>query len=262
MITENTSIDAKISYIDCIVCFIDLLGFKQTVNRSCKDEKGLIELYTALSELQAHKLIDQVFGGIPSLTSSGKWITAEQAGTTEAAKSEWPLRITQFSDSFVLSCPAENFGSCRLLLQTLYAVKRLFFWHLGILMRGGVAVGKLIHEQGGVLFGPAMNKAYELESKSAIYPRVLIADEAAKHLYGKLGIDGDPLLSPFFQSHDGHTAVDMISLLCMPKTQPKNTEKMKLQLDVIEADIEENAPQALPKIRYLQDRLTQCSQIS
>lgn len=257
MIIENTSIDSKICYGDSIVCFIDLLGFKQTVDRSIQDEKLLIELYTALSELQAHKLIDEVFGCIPSLTSSGQWITSKQAGTTEAAKSEWPMRVTQFSDSFVLSCPAENTGSCRLLLQTLYAVKRLFFWHLGVLMRGGVAMGKLIHEQGGVLFGPAMNEAYELESKSAIYPRVLIADEVAKHLHGKLGIDGDPLLSPFFKCFDGHTAIDAVSLLLLPQSKPNSMEQMKSKLDAIEAEAKEHAPHALPKIRYLQDRLTQ-----
>lgn len=257
MTTKNASLDSKISYTDCIVCFIDLLGFEQTVDFETKDEKVLVSLYTALSELQAQKLIDEVFGGIPSLTINGQLTTSEQAGSTEAAKSKWPLRITQFSDSFVLSCPAENIGSCRLLLQTLYAVKRLFFWHLGLLMRGGIAKGQLIHEQGGVLFGPAMNKAYALESKSAIYPRVLIADEVATYLRGKLDINSDPLLFPFFESFDGHTAIDIVSLLHLPQTQVKSTEQMKSQLDAIEADIEENASHALPKIRYLQDRLKQ-----
>ena len=178
MTSAVTPVDSHIRYTERIVCFIDLLGFKGTVDRSTQDEKVLIELHTMLSELQANKLAEVVFGGIPMLTSNRQWKTAEQTGTTEAAKSTWPLSITQFSDSFVFSCPAENFGSCRLLLQTVYAVKLLFFKHLGILMRGGIAKGQLIHEQSGVLFGPAMNAAYALESKSAIYPRVLIGTEA------------------------------------------------------------------------------------
>jgi len=257
MTAENSLIDLNICYVDCIVCFIDLLGFEHTVNSKTKDENVLIALYTMLSGLQSNKLVDAVFGGIPVLTRDRKLIDSEQAGTTEAAKDKWPLRITQFSDSFVLSCPAENIGSCRLLLQTVYAVKRLFFWHLGILMRGGVAKGQIIHEQGGVLFGPAMNAAYALESKSAIYPRVLISDEAAKHLSGMLGVDDDPLLLPFFESFDGYTAIDIVSLLRLPQTNAKTIEQMKSQLDVIKADIVENAPNALPKIRYLQDRLKQ-----
>jgi hypothetical protein len=255
MTAENTSNEPNICYVDCIVCFIDLLGFQNIVNIKTKNENVLIELYTMLSELQSNKLVENIFDGIPVLTGDRKLTTSGQAGTTEAAKKKWPLMITQFSDSFVLSCPAENIGSCRLLLQTVYAVKRLFFWHLGILMRGGIAKGQLIHEQGGVLFGPAMNAAYALESKSAIYPRVLIADDAAKHLRDKLGIDDDPLLHPFFESFDGHTAIDIVSLLSLPQTDSQSTDQMKSKLDVMGADIQVHVPRALPKIRYLQDRL-------
>lgn len=257
MTNENTTVDQKPSYTECIICFIDLLGFKGVVDQCRHDEKVLVALHTMLSELQTHKLTESIFGGIPTFTSDRRLTTSESAGTKEVAKSKWPLSITQFSDSFVLSCPADNLGSCRLLLQTVYAVQRLFFWHMGILMRGGVAKGQLIHEQGGVLFGPAMNAAYSLESKSAIYPRVLIEAEAATHLREKLGNHGDPLLFPMFESFDGHIAVDMVSMLHLPKEQPKSAEEMKSQLDAIEADIQKNAPDALPKIRYLQDRLAQ-----
>lgn len=257
MTTDGIAVDSSLSYTERIVCFIDLLGFKGIVDQCTRDEKVLIQLYTMLSELQANKLADAVFGGIPTLTSDKQWTTSEHEGTTEAAKSNWPLSITQFSDSFVISCPADNYGSCRLLLQTVYAVNRLFFWHLGILMRGGIAKGQVIHEQGGVLFGPAMNTAYALESKAAIYPRILINAEAVKHLREKPGAGDDPLLSPMFESFDGHVAVDMVSLQRLPQAQPKSTEQFKAQLDVVEADIRQNAPGALPKIRYLQDRFAQ-----
>lgn len=257
MTTANNSVDPNICYTERIVCFIDLLGFKEIVEQCKGDRNLLVQLHAMLGELQANKLANEVFGGIPVLTSEKQWTTSEKAGTAEAAKSQWPLSITQFSDSFVVSCPADNFGSCRLLLQTVYAVKRLFFWHLGILMRGGIAKGEVIHEQGGVLFGPAMNAAYALESKAAIYPRILIDAGAAKHLREKLGAGGDPFLAPMFESFDGHVAVDMVSLMDLPQAQPKSLEEWKVQLDAIETDIRKNAPHALPKILYLQDRLTQ-----
>jgi hypothetical protein len=41
------------------------------------------------------------------------------------------------------------------------------------LLRGGVVIGKLIH-QDNLILGPAMNEAYDLESKSALYPRITI----------------------------------------------------------------------------------------
>jgi hypothetical protein len=43
----------------------------------------------------------------------------------------------------------------------------------GFLVRGGVTRGSLIHDE-HIVFGPALNRAYEMESKQAVYPRVLI----------------------------------------------------------------------------------------
>ena len=43
----------------------------------------------------------------------------------------------------------------------------------GILCRGAITYGKLIHTE-KVLFGPALAEAYLLESKAALYPRVIL----------------------------------------------------------------------------------------
>ena len=43
-----------------------------------------------------------------------------------------------------------------------------------MLVRGGVTIGKL-HHSGGVVFGEAMVDAYRLESRVAIYPRVVVS---------------------------------------------------------------------------------------
>ena len=43
----------------------------------------------------------------------------------------------------------------------------------GILCRGGVSLGKFIHSD-NYLFGPALVEAYTLESKAAMYPRVIL----------------------------------------------------------------------------------------
>lgn len=44
-----------------------------------------------------------------------------------------------------------------------------------MLLRGGLTVGKLVHSaSGGPLFGPALVEAHKLESRAAIYPRIIV----------------------------------------------------------------------------------------
>jgi hypothetical protein len=45
----------------------------------------------------------------------------------------------------------------------------------GVLVRGGVCIGDLfVRPDAGIVFGPALVKAYKLESQYAIYPRIII----------------------------------------------------------------------------------------
>ena len=50
----------------------------------------------------------------------------------------------------------------------------------GLLVRGAITVGELYFEN-GMIFGPALNQAAELE-KSAKYPRVIFSDESLEVL--------------------------------------------------------------------------------
>ena len=45
-----------------------------------------------------------------------------------------------------------------------------------VIVRGGIARGGLIHDKEMVV-GPAMVDAYLLESKKAVYPRIIISEE-------------------------------------------------------------------------------------
>ncbi len=42
-----------------------------------------------------------------------------------------------------------------------------------MLLRGAITYGKIVHNN-QMIFGPALVRAYELESKKAVYPRVII----------------------------------------------------------------------------------------
>jgi hypothetical protein len=92
------------------------------------------------------------------------------------------LRVSTFSDNVVISqIPGAN--TPQLLMQ-------LAIWQLGaaingFLFRGGVTVGDLVHEDEAV-FGPGLNRAYYLESKIAMYPRIVL-DPLYMEEFGELG---------------------------------------------------------------------------
>ncbi|WP_439113886.1 hypothetical protein [Hydrogenophaga sp.] len=259
--TSSAPTEKSIQYEERLVCFIDLLGFESAIKNSNGNSSSNTQIFNALhatlSELEGGRLVNLLHQSVPVLTSKGEFTSSEKAGTTTIAQQTWPIVVTQFSDSFVLSCSADNPGSCRMLLRAIDKLQNIFFWHLGMLMRGGVSKGPLIHIQSGPLFGPAMNEAYMLESKSAIYPRVLFASQAATHLHQIWGTE----LSPFFDTFDGHKAMDLISCLRLNhQHEPQDWDKFSEQLSRVENDIAKKSPAALPKVKYLQDRFLHLQQ--
>lgn len=51
----------------------------------------------------------------------------------------------------------------------------------GFWLRGAVTIGLLHHDE-DIVFGPALNRAYELESRHAIFPRIIL-DPACAELF-------------------------------------------------------------------------------
>lgn len=88
-----------------------------------------------------------------------------------------PLGVTSisFSDSVVRARPIDQPSAVFFeLLDLLHAQGELI--GLGVLVRGGIALGDIANEDGRV-FGPGFIAAYDLESKSAIYPRIIVAPD-------------------------------------------------------------------------------------
>lgn len=144
---------AELEYEHRIVCFIDILAFKNIINKTIdKDGNDLIEEIKAVNE---------------ALLLVREFLDIEKEFDTTVSKV-----VTQFSDSIVISFlvnePSQVF-------YTLHGILLLImnFMYRGILVRGGISYGKLIHND-KILFGPGMITAYETESKAALYPRVIL----------------------------------------------------------------------------------------
>jgi len=124
---------------------LDLLGFKAKVEAADRDEVARGEILNALDIVR------------DSLCNN------ERIG----------MRFTHFSDCIIFSANRNQEGLHEILesikLLTLNLLNYDFF------VRGGLAVGGVHHDKDFV-FGLAVNDAYELESKKAIYPMTLVSD--------------------------------------------------------------------------------------
>jgi hypothetical protein len=144
------------NYEDRIIAFIDILGFGAMIAETVKNDT-----------VQADK--------VRSLVAVLSLIKNEFRKVEDDAELPDSFRITYFSDSIVFSLPRHNSLG---LLTVFEILKRIQIKLIArnILLRGGVVVGKLIHED-NLILGPALIEAYNLESKSALYPRITIDPE-------------------------------------------------------------------------------------
>jgi hypothetical protein len=136
-------------YGNYLVAFIDILGFKSIVEQSEEDQEYFNRILSALKHIE-HFVIH----------NEGK---AKNEGNS--------VNMTQFSDSLVISRPYTTL-SLLLMIMNLDLIMKVLARE-GIMIRGGLTSGYLYHE-GNIAFGPAFIKAYELASKKAVFPRIII----------------------------------------------------------------------------------------
>jgi len=177
---------------DRLVVFIDLLGFSAATQPNAPDKnKQILEMLSALAR------------------ASGDYRFVEMQVGDNAWETTLVPAATAFSDNIVLSIPFAQPKTEAFVLHpvtfTQYAVNRLRntvgliaarALQLGFLIRGGMAHGKLYH-RGGIVFGEAMLRAYEVERRVAHFPRVAVSPEVVSLL------EGMKLITEIVQDRDG-----------------------------------------------------------
>jgi hypothetical protein len=133
-------------YEERVILFLDFLGFKEIVEGTVGSPSNL----------------EILLGEVDRLYQIG-----EDDNDLYASVS-----ATTFSDSVVLSYAVrERSAVFYLLLDIAFAIIDLAI--RGFLVRGAVTIGELVHTK-KYLVGPTMVKAYEMESRAAKFPRVLL----------------------------------------------------------------------------------------
>jgi hypothetical protein len=108
------------------------------------------------------------------------------------------IKVSTFSDNIVVS---QSFDLIKTpMLIQLMAIIQAGAAVSGFLIRGGITIGDIIHDEECV-FGPGLNRAYELESKIARFPRFVL-DQQVEGGFGDIGDlavveDGIRFLDPF-----------------------------------------------------------------
>lgn len=133
-------------YENRIVAFLDILGFSALVGQLASHPDLRKKVHRALSEIRGYK------------ESSLRNETAQRT-----------LEVSVFSDSIAISGAPDELTT--IISSASHLQCQLL--GLGILVRGGISIGPTFHAE-DLLYGEGMLKAHELESKTAIYPRIVI----------------------------------------------------------------------------------------
>lgn len=171
------------TYQDRLCLFLDILGFSALV----KNNECLI--------------VNQVIRKIKKELKSSKEYM-EKIGSDPIA--------TTFSDCIVLSVEAKSTDveqASNILVTSTVKMLQDTYLNQAIALRGGMAYGQLYHHRTEGVFGPAMIKAYELESQFADWPRVIFDQSVIKHFRNPNGL---PSIG-FNNYGDGFWGVDCLN---------------------------------------------------
>ena len=146
-----------VSYEQAIVTFVDILGFRALVR-----DKSASAVAAAITRLQ-------------------ETVQAPAEGK-RSGKTIGPPHVHAFSDCVVRVRPvtgADDFGPTFVREVADLGTIQAALAHAGVFVRGGVSVGD-IHSTARQVFGPALIRAYELESELAHVPRIIVDPGAVK----------------------------------------------------------------------------------
>ncbi|WP_367239279.1 hypothetical protein AB1H94_08210 [Pseudomonas fulva] len=171
-------------YEERFIAFVDILGFGKLVEKSAVTPdlpKKILDALMAMhpTQIEAELVTTVNFELIPEGEVERVRETARRMSTIQ--QQLHPVSINYFSDSLVLSARSDDIIASQMILDLLTKISAMMWMSHNLLLRGGVTVGELVHIQGGPMFGPAMNRAYFLESEKANHPRFLIDKRCIEH---------------------------------------------------------------------------------
>mgnify|MGYP000947743540 CR=1 FL=1 len=238
-------------YTECYVAFLDILGFKDMVERSKTDAGVLTDLIRVLNTTATITPTKHTITDNDNRCDANKYAGERQIRS-------WETQIRSFSDSVTLFIPTETDALADILYKVRYLHDRLL--ELDCCLRGAVTIGKMYWNDNWscleetrqlkndkpekivqkeiiwdrdtssdafITLGPALVEAHELETTVAIYPRVIISPCLMEY------IDKKAKSIPEKATQGIHKAAH-VRFLCLPSTG----NRARCILDFIRTDFD------------------------
>lgn len=168
----------EIKYEERMIAFVDILGFKTIIKESENNDQKLKIIYQALHFLKTRE---------ESKEWDLRFIEIEEDAQRKGLENFDITNNTNcscFSDSIIVSVAVDNersnYIASTLISHLAYIGAKLL--SEGILIRGGLTIGKLLHNNNGVIMGQGLIEAYELENRIAKYPRIILSNNLIQRL--------------------------------------------------------------------------------
>ena len=224
-------------YNECVVGFVDILGFKDKILKQINDGGIEIEGQVSLDELKAlfcNIKIEQKAAEVVKklqirLFSDCMYIFAEQKDVDEVIRFVASLQMQFLANSPLF---IDQSGS-----RIKDGIKNFN------LLRGGITCGNVIID-GDIMFGPGIIEAYKLESEEARYPRVVVSEKVRE-----LSELKDSIVEDF----DGQHYIDFITLSGGSFDRKNREDSLKALNDLIKKNVDESVNN---KYRWLIGYLT------
>jgi len=168
----------KSKFTECYVAFLDILGWKSLISESENNAEKMQILIMALNK-------------IADIGQS----THSKGDLNSGNFAEWKLQIHAFSDNVILFIPIKTKHINFLLAKVAQLYDELI--ELNCCLRGGIIIGDMYWDDDWskndisyskeklnmqIAMGQGLIEAVEIESKIAIYPRIVISEKLQKHI--------------------------------------------------------------------------------
>jgi len=138
-----------------LIAFLDILGFGKIIKKSANNAKNVAKIHDLLHDAAKHASLPRDYSFKHLKIDINKYVTRN------------------FSDTVTISCPFESFDYLNFMVGWVEIFQHLMWERHSAFLRGAIVYGKL-YDSKDMIFGPALIRAYALEKKKAVWPRVII----------------------------------------------------------------------------------------